>query len=142
MPQPDEVTERDLKAVEVKSDDETGVSESYTINEDVGYDILEQDYEDELTATQALNLEIERAAAELNSKTEEVEADVTAEMPLATVTEIDATAELRAAKDGETDPSDTAALTINMSADDKTAELSVANDDETAEMEISGGKVG
>jgi hypothetical protein len=146
MPQPDEVTERDLMAVQVESADETRIGESYTINEELGYDILEQDYEDELTATQALNLEIERAAAELNSKADELETDVTAEMPLATVTEIDATAELRASKDGDTelrtDPGDTGAVTVNMSADDKTSELPVANDDETAEMEISGGKVG
>ena len=42
----------------------------------------------------------------------------------------------------QTDPGDTAAVTINLAADDKTAEMPVANDDETAEMEISGGKLG
>ncbi len=148
MPQHEEVTERDLKAVEVEPQDETLISDDYTISKEVEYDILEQDYQDEMTATQALNLEIARAAADLKATLDEAE-DATAEMPLATVTEIDVTAEMpvRAEDDtietvSQTDPGDTAAVTVNMSADDKTAEMPVANDDETAEMEISGGKIG
>ncbi len=171
MPQPEDVTERDLKAVEVGADDQTGISDNYTISNEVDYDILEQDYEDELTATQALNLEIERAAAELAEDLDEATAsleqdeptaempvdDATAEMPgeeptsemtLATVTEIDATAKIPARDNdatelmsAEADPNDTAAVTVNMSDDDVTTEMPVANDDETAEMEVSGGKV-
>lgn len=151
MPQHEEVTERDLKAVEVESNDETLNADNYTISNEVDFDILEQDYEEEMTATQALNLEIARAAADLRATLDEAE-DPTAEMPLATVTELDVTAEMPARKEddsietvSETDPGDTAAVTVNMSADDKTAEMPVANDDETAEtaeMEISGGKIG
>ncbi len=145
MPQPDDVTERDLKAVEVGSDNETLIADNYTISKEVDYDILEQDYEDELTATQALNQEIERAAAELADDLDEE----TEEVPLATVTEIDSTAQLPAREDDEStaemetarDPNDTAAVTVNMTAEDKTAEMPVANDDETAEMEIEGGTV-
>jgi len=148
MPQHEEVTERDLKAVEVVSDNDTLISDDYTISKEVEYDILEQDYEDEMTATQALNLEIARAAADLKATLDGVE-DPTAEIPLATVTEIDVTAEMPVQQEDDTietalqtDPGDTAAVTINLAADDKTAEMPVANDDETAEMEISGGKLG
>jgi len=149
MPRPEDVTERDLKAVAVDSGGETQIAENYTISQEVDYDIVEQDYEDELTATQALNLEIERAAAELaDDLVETADDEETSEMPLASVTEIDVTAELPAKGDEPTaeivvahDPNDTAAVTVNMSADEKTAEMPVANDDETAEMEISGGKV-
>ena len=153
MPQPEDVTERDLQAIEVRSGGETLIGDNYTISKEVDYDILEQDYEDELTATQALNQEIERAAAELaedlNAKTAEMPVDEeTSEMPLATVTELDSTAELPTTDEEKTaefeasyDPNDTNAVTVNMSGEDKTAEMPVANDDETTEMEISGGTV-
>lgn len=151
MPQHEEVTERDLKAVEVESNDDTLNADNYTISNEVDFDILEKDYEEEMSATQALNVEIARAAADLKATLDEAE-DPTAEMPLATVTELDVTAEMPVQEEvdsietvSQTDPGDTAAVTVNMSAEDKTAELPVANDDETAEtaeMEISGGKIG
>ena len=152
MPQHEEVTERDLMAVEVESNDETQNTDNYTISNELEFDIIEQDYEEEMTATQALNVEIARAAADLRATLDEAE-DPTAEMPLATVTELDVTAEMPVQEEddsietiSQTDPGDTAAVTVNMSsADDKTAEMPVANDDETAEtaeMEISGGKIG
>jgi hypothetical protein len=148
MPHPEDVTERDLMAVKVGADDATLITDNYTISKEVDYDILEQDYQEELTATQALNAEIARAAAELADDLDETVADEkTSEMPLATVTEIDVTAQLPTA-DEETaeieqpvNPNDTAAVTVNMSADDETAEMQVANDDETVEMDIEGGKV-
>ena len=149
MPQHEEVTERDLQAIEVDKGDDTQITDTYTITNEVDYDILERDYEEELTATQALNLEIERAAAELNENLGGTSADdATEAMPLATVTEIDSTVEMpvRDADDtvetAEVDPDETAAVTVNMSADDKTTEMPVANDEETVEMEVSGGKSG
>jgi hypothetical protein len=48
MPAHDEATERDLKAVAVTPDDETLNTDNYMINNEVDYDILEQDYEDEM----------------------------------------------------------------------------------------------
>lgn len=155
MPHHGDVTARDLKAVEVDTGD-LDRTDDYTINKDIAdYDILEQDYQDELTATQALNREIARAAAELTDDLEDtvdsnVGEDPTAEMPLATVTEIDVTAQLPVQKDDDdtvetvtqTNPNDTAAVTVNMASADETEEMPVANDDETAEMEISGGKTG
>ena len=148
MPHPEDVTERDLMAVKVGTDDEALISDNYTISKEVDYDILEQDYQEELTATQALNAEIARAAAELADDMDETVIDEeTSEMPLATVTEIDVTAQLPTADEKTAEieqpvnPNDTAAVTVNMSADDETAEMQVANDDETVEMDIEGGKV-
>jgi hypothetical protein len=143
MPRPEDATERDLQAVQV---------EDFTVNQEATYDILEQDYEDELTATQALNQEIERAAANLAEDLDETPEDDenTSMLELATVSEIDQTAALPAADAAEEmtaefeasfDPDDTNAVTVNIPGDDKRAELPVANDDETAEMDISGGKV-
>jgi hypothetical protein len=70
MPQPEDVTKRDLKAVEVAPEDETLIEQNYTISKQVNYQVLEQDYVDEFSATQALNHEIARAALELSERME------------------------------------------------------------------------
>ena len=148
MPRPEDVTERDLMAIPVGTDDGTLISDNYTISKEVDYDILEQDYEDEMTATQALNEEIARAAAELvEDLNQDANDEETSELSLASVTELDVTAQLpqqddqTAEMEHRVDPNDTAAVTVNMSADDETAEMHVANDDETVEMDIEGGTV-
>jgi len=146
MPQPEDVTERDLMAVPVDTGDDTIETDSYTISKEVDYNILEQDYEDEMTATQALNLEIERAASELAERLEaDSIADETAALPLATVTELDVTTQLPlSSRQPVTDSDETAAneaITVNMSADDKTAEMLRAGNDDTIEMEAEGGKL-
>ena len=130
MPMPEEVTERDLKAVVVESDDETLVTDGYTINKDVDYDVLEQDYEDELTATQMLNDEIAKAAAELAERmeVEVVDNDETTAMPLASVTELDITAQMPAQNDDVSDLDDTGItqeITVNQAADESTVEMPV-----------------
>lgn len=96
MPQPEDATEFDLKAVEVDSGDETMVSNSgYTLSEEFDFKIVEQDYEDELTATQLLNKEIADAALKLSDDDEgEPDSDETSAMPLASVTDLDVTAQL------------------------------------------------
>lgn len=95
MPQPEDITERDLKAVEVNAGDETMISVERTISNEPDYKIIEQDYEDEMTATQALNEEIARAAEEIALEKQKLpETDATAELPLATVTDIEVTAQL------------------------------------------------
>ena len=148
MPQPEDVTEHDLKAVEVDSLDED--QDGFTVNQESGYSLLEQDYEEELTATQALNLEIERAAAELAKDINETpDEEMTAVLPDPGVDVADdATAEMPARDNEATvefeasyDPNDTNAVTVNMSNEDKTAEMPVANDDETVEMDVESGKV-
>ncbi len=152
MPHPEDVTERDLKAVEVSADeDDTATTDSYTINEEASFNVLEQDYEDQLTATQALKLEIARVAAELSNQMDEdtVETGLldepTAEMPLATVTELDVTAQLPTRETELSDLDDTGvneAITVNITRDENTVEIQTAdNDDDTTEMEIEGGKV-
>jgi FimV-like protein len=135
MPQPDDVTERDLKAIAVDDEDETLIADSYTVSKEVDFDILEQDYEDEMTATQALNAEISKAAAELAERMEYIdESDATAAMPMASVTELDITAQLPAQNDDS-------AATVNMEADDSTVEMNATRHDEDETMEIESGKV-
>jgi hypothetical protein len=65
MPQTEDVTMLDIEAIPVEGGDDTLVSGDYTVSAEVDYTVLEQDYEDEFTATQALNNEIARAAEEI-----------------------------------------------------------------------------
>jgi len=124
MPNPDDVTERDLEAIQVESGDESLISNEYTVSQEVDFKILEQDYEDEMTATQALNMEIAKAAAELTEKLDEDHGDETAEMPLATVTELDVTVQLPAENDDISDIDDTGINpTVNIDATDNTVEM-------------------
>jgi hypothetical protein len=128
MPQQDDVTEHDLKAVEIVPEDETMISNNYTINKEVDYQVLEQDYEDEMTATQALNLEIARAALELNDHMDDEEdsSDKTSELPLASVTDLDVTVQLPAQNDDDSKPEDTGITqetTINQDTGDETVEM-------------------
>ena len=131
MPRHDDVTERDFRAIEVAADDETQVMQNYTINEQVDFKILEQDYEDEMTATQALNQEIVRAALDLTERMK-IDADgsisdETAALPLAMVTDLDVTAQMSAQND-ELSDDDTGVneeLTVKMEADDETVEMPV-----------------
>jgi LysM repeat protein len=142
MPHPDDVTERDLEAIQVDSDDDAPITNDYTVSQEVDFKILEQDYEDELTATQALNMEIAKAAAELSDRLDEDQGDVTAEMPLATVTELDVTAQLPAKNDDISDLDDTGINpTVNMDSIDNTVEMPKGDSEKTAEMEIEPGKI-
>jgi hypothetical protein len=137
MPQPEDVTERDLKAVEIVPDDDTLVAENYTISKEVDYHVLEQDYEDEFTATQALNEEIARAAAELVERMESDDSDddLTAALPLATVTELDITAQMPAQNNDVSDHDNPDAAGGNEAI---TARINT--DDETVEMPVESGK--
>ena len=131
MPRPEDVTKRDLKAVEVVANDDTLIAQNYTISKEVDFNVLEQDYEDEFSATQALNLEIARAAAELVEHMEDDSADdeLTAALPLASVTELDVTAQMPAQNDdvSEVDDPDATgvneAVTVNTNAEDDTVEM-------------------
>ena len=154
MPRPEDVTERDLQAVVVSADgDDTLIDDSYTVSKEVDYKILEQDYQDELTATQKLNEEITRAASELADRLDAATVeDSTSEISMATVTELDLTAQLSAQNDELGDDATheieaydkTVELvaddkTVEMPADDKTVEMPRAEDDDT--MEIESGRV-
>ena len=63
----DDVTAKQLEAVAVANSAAVDDDE-YTLSNALEYDILEQDYEDELSATQALNMEIMEAAEELRNR--------------------------------------------------------------------------
>ncbi len=154
MPSPEEATERDLKAVVVDVEDKTLNEEGYTLNKEVDYHILEQDYEDELTATQALNREIERAAAELAAdledevtvESETLSGEETAALPISSIAELDVTAEMHAGNDdlSATDTLDTAGMSETITTEIAHAGQSTddpAFDDETAEMDIRPKKV-
>lgn len=135
MPHHDEVTERDLRAVVVEDDDETLIADSYTVSKEVDFDILEQDYEEEMTATQALNAELNKAAAELAEQMDNIdESDTTSALPMASVTELDITAQLPAQNDDS-------AATVNMEVDDSTVEMDAAHKEDEDTMEIESGKV-
>ena len=142
MPQNDEATERDLRAVVVESDDDSLISNDYTVSKELEYDILEQDYEDELTATQALNLEVQKAAAEVVAGMHKDIApeDETSELPLASVTELEITIKMPAADDESSD-ADYTGVTEEMVAEEKTVEMPAAGGDETVEMTIESGKI-
>ena len=142
MPQPEDVTGRDLEAIQIDAGDETLITDDYTLSQEVDYKIVEQDYEDEMTATQALNAEIQKAAEEIAVRMDdEVAGDETAEMPLATVHELDVTAQLPGRDDEELGDDDDTGVnpTVNMEAEDKTVEM---GDDKTVEMPKGGKKAG
>ena len=121
-----DATAKDLQAVPAGAGQED--SGEYTLQDDtlgteVDYQILEQDYEDELTATQALNLEIEKAARELANRLDDADEE--------TATNEEVTANLQVEEQAEEDG--TASLQVaDRSADDGTASLEV--DDKTIEM--------
>ena len=131
-----DATEKDLQAVQVDSESNPG-SDDYTLNKDVDFKVLEQDYEDEFTATQALNFEIEKAAAKLADR---MDIDATGEM----------TAQLpknaHAENDDVNDPDATGSseemtAEIYATEDDATVEMPADENDVTAEMEVESGIV-
>lgn len=161
MPDPADATERDFRAVEVDEASDDDKTDSYTINQEADYKILEQDYEDELTATQALNKEIERAAAELTAQLKNAnqtadtmaeDEEATTEMQFANVTELDVTADVRAGNDDQNDEGNTAAdatddntsdgntsddntsIAARLTAEDKTVAMQAAAADKTVEI--------
>jgi hypothetical protein len=152
------LTAKDLKAVAVSSVDDDDTSE-YTLSREIDYKILEQDYQEEFTTTQALNAEIARAAMELAESMEKSSAhedtaalpsdgrranspEITAELPQSSESEITAELTANLVSHGDavnddliTDLDDTG---IN---EDLTAELPRADNDVTAEMNVEGGRI-
>ena len=123
------VREEDSNVVQMISPDDTMQTDSYTINDEADIRALEQDYEDEFTATQALNKEIERAAAEIaeNMERGDEDGDETSALPMASVTELDITAQMPAQNDADSSVEDTGitqALNLDeVVADDATVEM-------------------
>lgn len=135
-------TEKDLKAVPIDSASDENFDVECTLNDQFGLDALQQDYEDELTATQAENLEIEKAAAELALRMAESPDDKTAEMP-ASIDVAEVTSEVTAQMPGTVqaendDFSDRDDTGIN---DELTAQLPATESDATAAMVVESGHV-
>ena len=106
--------------------------DDYTLENAVDYKILEQDYEEELTATQALNAEIAKAAIELAGQLDETASGEDTEeldaIDVALEITSEHTVDLEADVDGVelTDEDDTGineALTMELPASDETAEM-------------------
>ena len=127
MPRPEDVTERDLEAIQVPDNDETLITGDYTVSNEVDYKVLEQDYADEMTATQALNEEILKVAEDLAVSLDEAVSggDKTSDMPLATVHDLDVTSQMPAQDQNEIGDDDDTGVnpTINMETDDDTIEM-------------------
>lgn len=135
MPSPDDVTEKDLKAIEVESLGQDTEDGEYTLEKEVDYDILEKDYQDELSATQALNMEIEKAARELSERLEKDDAETTS-VKIADVSEMEGTAELYAQNDEIlSDLDDTNVNEALQLPDDETAILDQSDD--TSELPLN-----
>jgi hypothetical protein len=78
-----DATAKDLQAVQIDPTDSDVSSGGYTMNSEVDFQVLEQDYEEEFTATMAANAEIERVALELANRMDDEEVlEVTREMPV------------------------------------------------------------
>ncbi len=128
-------TTKDLQAVLVDTtteipSDETG---EYTLSRSAEYQILEQDYEEEMSATQALNKEIEEAARALAQQMDETYSDEdTKGLPAARDPEVTAelTANLETHGDAEND-----AIAASGAHTDVMVEMPVSDGDETLEVE-------
>ena len=135
-------TEKDLMAVPINSLSSEKDSDEYTLNEPLGIESLEQDYEDEFTATQAANQEIEKAAQELALRIDEPDGDKTEEMPVSDpVSEAtsELTAQMPAVSDADNEEfSDLADTGIN---EELTAKLPAAENDETVEMDVESARI-
>lgn len=141
-----DATAKDLQAVRV---DSSPAEEEYTMSSAVDYQALEQDYQDEFTATQAANAEMERVALELSRRIDEVDDHVTAELR---ATELTVEMPARDAREeplvaplpGVSDPDVTAELTANLPTTMEAENDSVAdhNDPEvTVEMSAAGSDI-
>lgn len=150
-------TAKDLQAVQVESmsEDFADDVDDYTVSSAVDYQTLEQDYEDEMTATQILRAEMEQAARDLTEQTAEMDTDqVTAEMPIAPIADQATAGKATVELPEVSDPDMTAELTANLPttyeaendsmADDGaeiTVEMSAAGSDITVDMQVESGRI-
>lgn len=153
-----DATAKDLHAVAVDQDDDYSISDD-TMTSEADLAVLEQDYQEEFTQTQALNKEIEQAAMELAKRMDDdqvvattdfdpgleptaemparsLDLEITAEMPEATSNE-EVTAELTANL-----PTDVDAENDDLVDDDEiTSKFAAAGGDVTVEMQVESGRV-
>ena len=153
MPRPDDVTQSNLEAIQMNSPTDTmaAVEEDNEVTAESTIDltILEQDYENEMTATQALDMDVTQAAMMLAGETgiedgaaesddASYDDDATAAMSLAGVTDDD----VKTHVDPDTgeviildeDISFDDEFTIHLSNDEETVEMPAVDDDKTRKM--------
>ncbi|MEQ8204645.1 MAG: hypothetical protein RIA65_00600 [Woeseia sp.] len=128
-------TTRDLQAIQVESVNASQISAGpLDLTTEFDHRILEQDYEDEMTATQILNNEIEQAARELQARLSEFKEDpnsVSMAEDLEGTAEI--TAEMPARRPAD---NDSPATSGELSADDSMTALLPSNGDDDFDLEI------
>ena len=153
MPRPDDVTQSDLEAIMMDSPTGTVATieedDEPTVGSTLDLTILEQDYEDERTATQALKMDVTQAALILSAEMtidEDLAAsddasyddDSTASMSLAGVTDFDVKTHVEADTDQvlilDDDVSFDDELTIHLSNDEETVEMPAIDKDKTRKM--------
>ena len=133
-----DATAKDLQAVRL--DASAAQEEDYTMSSAVDYQALEQDYQEEFTATQAANAEMERIALELASRIDEDDSNVTVEMPARDRDEEPAVDQLPTVSD----PDLTAELTANLRLTMEAENDAIADDDGpeiTVEMSAAGSDI-
>ena len=141
MPQPDDKTQPNPEAIEQDEMPESTVEQPRDIVTDIDLTILEQDYEDEFSATQVLQLELTQAAQKLVQDMDldmsdaaeiSMDEDATAEMSLASLSDDDVKHGLDAGND-----SDAVALeelTLGMFGEEETVEIPKVDEDKTRKM--------
>ncbi|MGB5347754.1 MAG: hypothetical protein WBN23_16430 [Woeseia sp.] len=153
---PDHTIE-ELQATEVTASTELTVpvqTGSRDLTSEFDYRILEQDYEDELTATQALSREVEEAARDLQKRLADIEpdtsqismaqdleltAEITAEMPQRALAQ-DAQDTVEMPRDQNVDEFDETDLTEALAASMDELNLDIDDDDETAVLGLDATK--
>ena len=131
----DDEDQSDLQSIEVEAIDENLLLNDNTVDPSIAFDILEQDYEDELSATQAVNADLARAALDLTSvlgnKRDDtqnlaIDDDQTASMSLASVMDL--------SEDDEDGVAANDDASSEIALDDATVEMPAVDDDKTEIM--------
>jgi hypothetical protein len=160
MPRPDDVTQSNLEAIEMNTPTDTVAAieadDEVTAESTIDLTILEQDYENEMTAIQAVNKDITEAAMILAGETgvEEGPAasgdlnfddDETAAMSLAEVSDFDVKTHMGADTDEviilDEDVSFDDEFTMQLSNDEETVEMPTVDDEKTRKMPAKGAKL-
>ncbi|MBT8087204.1 MAG: hypothetical protein KJO46_04180 [Gammaproteobacteria bacterium] len=135
MADTDDEDQSELQSIEVEAIDENLLLNDNTVDPSIAFDILEQDYEDELSATQAVNADVARAALEMtavlgrtsdDTQSLPIDDDQTASMSLASVMDL-----------SEEDDNGFAAnddASSEIALDEATVEMPLVDDDKTEIM--------
>ena len=157
MPRPEDVTQSDLEAIEMDSptDAVATIEEFGDLTESSKLDltILEQDYEDEHSATQSLDIEVTQAALLLSAAMEgaedtatstaiNIDEDSTAAMSMGTLSDHDFENHAAAMNDDLTiTHQDLGELKLEIFGEEETVEMPAVDEDKTRKMPAKGSKL-